>query len=205
MQSLDVDFNASLLAARDGAISPVYFLWLIGRDHNTDAARSIGFWSGDEDLAISVVAPDEATTVARTYFGGCNLSVDGIQYVSDLTDNSVSVSLSQIADAAQEAARNTNLRLAYCEIHATTMNGGAFVSAPPLQWIGIVDEGGLSTPAAGSEGEFVLSVRSEIMHHLTATNPAKSSHAHQKRRSVTDRFCEYSSTIQGWSIQWYKS
>ncbi|WP_417257348.1 hypothetical protein [Celeribacter sp.] len=205
MQTLDPNFITSLAQARDGAIAPVYFLWLVGRDIVTDGVKSIGFWTGDEDLTISVVSPDGLSTVSRSYYGGCNLSVDGIQYVSDLTDNAVSVSLSQITVAAQEAARNTNLRLAHAEIHATTMNGGAFVSAPQLQWVGIVDEGNLNTPAAGGGGEYTLSIRSEIMHQLTATNPAKSSDAHQKRRSAGDRFCEYSSTIEGWDIQWYKS
>lgn len=204
MRIIDSALVASLTAAPNAGIAPVYFVWVVARDRTTGAASAMGFWSGDEDTRVGVAIPDGGVA-QRDYIGGCNLTVEGLQYVADLTDNAVTVGLSQIADAAQELVRGLDVRLAYCEVHATTMTGGAFTSAPQLMWVGIVDDGPISTPAAGSEGGISLKVRSEIMTQLGAINPAKSSDAHQRRRNGADRFSEYASVIGTRKIQWFKN
>lgn len=203
MNIYDAAFAASLTAARDGSIAPLYFLWVVARDRETGAEAPIGLWSGDEDLTITIEQPD-GSSVSRVYLGACNLEIDGIQYVADLTDNPVSASLSQLAPAAQLLVRGLDVRLAYCEIHATTWTGGALTSVPQLLWIGIVDEGPISAPGAGGEGGIALSIRSEIMTQLGQASPAKSSDAHQRRRLSTDRFCEYSGIIGSRDVQWYR-
>ncbi|AZV00347.1 hypothetical protein [Paracoccus sulfuroxidans] len=204
MRHFDSGFTAALQATRESGIAPVHFVWVVARDRETGAATPMGLWSGDYDLEVSVPLADGTGVVSRSYIGGCGLRVSGLKYVGDLTDSPVTVSLSQIADAAQYLVRGLDVRLAYCEIHATSMTGGSFVSAPQLQWVGIVDDGPISTPAAGGEGGVALSIRSELMAMLTATNPAKSSDAHQKRRRAGDRFSEYASTINSRKMDWYK-
>lgn len=203
MQTLSPAFHASLQAARDDGIAPVWFFWVRARNRDTGADEDLGLWSGDEDISIAVRTPQGAQ-VTRTYIGGCNLVVEGIRYVVDLTDNPITVRMSQIADAAQQLVRGYDVRLAYCEVHATTWTGGQLTSVPDLQWIGIIDEGPIATPDVGGEGGISLSVRSELMTMLTATNPAKSSDAHQKRRAAGDDFCKYASTIGSRKVQWYK-
>ncbi|SOC22004.1 hypothetical protein [Rhodobacter maris] len=203
MRILDASLAARLAAAPEEGIAPVHLVWIVARDRDTGAAAPMGFWSGDEDVTLVLTAPD-GTTASRLYLGGCGLAVEGVEYVADLTDTPVTVSLSQIAEAAQELVRGLDVRLAYVEIHATTMTGGALTSAPQLQWVGIVDEGPVSTPAAGGEGGIALSIRSEIMTQLGAVNPAKSSDTHQKRRLSTDRFCEYAGVIKEKKDPWYK-
>ncbi len=106
--------------------------------------------------------------------------------------------------AVLDALADSDLRLAPCEIHATSWAGGVFASAPQLQWVGVVDDGPISTPAAGSDGGISLTIRSEIMWMLGATNPAKSSDEHQKRRASGDRFAEYSGIIGERNISWRK-
>ncbi|WP_312526694.1 hypothetical protein [Paracoccus sp. (in: a-proteobacteria)] len=204
MRYFDSGFTAAIQAAREVGIAPLYFAWFTAKDRTTGAPVLMGFWSGDYDFTVNVPLPDGSGTATRTYIGGCGLTVSDLQYVGDLTDNPITVGLSQIADAAQELIRGLDLRLAACETHATSMTGGALVSAPQVQWIGIVDDGPISTPAAGGEGGISLSVRSELMAMLTATNPAKSSDAHQKRRKAGDLFCKFASTIAVRKVQWYK-
>ncbi|RWR08530.1 hypothetical protein [Paenirhodobacter populi] len=205
MRIYDAAFAASLTAAREDGIAPVYFFWCVGKDRDTGVARPVGLWSGDEDITVTLTQPD-GTTVSRVYVGGCNLDIpDGLPMVADLTDNPVTVTLSQIADAAQLLVRGYDVRMAYCEIHATTRAGGVFTAALQLQWVGIVDEGPISTPAVGGDGGISLSVRSEIMWQLTATNPAKSSDSHQKRRNPNDQFAKYSAIAAAWQEQWYKT
>lgn len=203
MRIYDTNFLAAQQGARDQGIAPVYFFWVKPKDRTTGAEVPMGFWSGDEDLTLATPLPGGGNE-SRLYMGGCNLAVEGLHYAGDLTDSPVTVTMSQIADAAQSLARGTDPRLAYCEIHATSMTGGAFVSAPQLQWVGIVDEGPISTPSYGGDGGISYSARSELMVMLTATNQAKSSDAHQKRRSIGDLFCKYASTIGSRNVQWYK-
>ncbi|PTV94927.1 hypothetical protein C8J27_106196 [Rhodobacter aestuarii] len=208
MQFLDASFAASLAAAPEAGLVPVHFVWIVGRDRESGAAVPIGLWSGAEEISIEVAHPGGAAQ-RRDYIGGCGFTVEGLRYVADLTDNAVSVALSAIADPVRDLlsdpGQGLDLRLAYVEIHATTMTGGAFTSAPQLQWVGIVDDGPLSTPAAGGEGGIALSIRSEIMTQLGMSSPAKSSDAHQKRRAATDRFCEAAALIGARTIQWYKT
>ena len=195
---------ASFAAARDGSIAPVWFFWVVGRDRDTGADAPIGFWSGDEDITLTLAEAD-GTTVSRTYIGGCDLDLpNGIPYVADLTDNPVTVTLSQIADAAQLMVRGYDGRLAYCEIHATTWTGGALTATPELQWVGIVDEASISTPTVGAEGGISLSIRSEVMSMMTVTNPAKSSSVQQQTRRAGDLFCKYSGTVKTWKLTWYE-
>lgn len=203
MKILDPNLVTSLQAARDEGIKPVYFAWFEAKNRDTGATETMGLWSGDEDITINVQTP-EGGLASRTYLGGCNLMVDGVQYVMDLTDNALSIGMSQIADATQQLVRGYETRLAPCEVHATTLTGGAFTSDPQLIWIGIVDELQIATPEVGGDGNIGFQVRSEIMSQLTATNPAKSSNVHQKRRLSSDRFCEYASLINSRMQQWYK-
>lgn len=202
MKTYEAGFNSVLQNARGSGIQPVYFVWIVGKDRTTGDDSAMGFWSRTEDISQNVARAD-GSTVTRSYLGGCGLSVEGLTRIGGLTDKAVTVSLSQIADAAQEVARGIDPRLGYVEIHVTSMVGGAFAGPPQLEWVGIIDEGPINTPSFGSEGAISFSVRSELMVMLTATNPAKSSDAHQKRRQAGDRFSEYASTISSRKIQWY--
>ncbi|MCB5412245.1 hypothetical protein [Pseudogemmobacter faecipullorum] len=203
MRIFDIAFAQSLTAARDVGIAPVWFVTFTAKDWDTGAAAVVGLWSGDEDITVSVEDPTGGL-VSRGYTGGCNLTVEDLMYVADLTDNPVQISISQIAPVAQNIIRGFDLRLAHCEIHATTLNGGALTGPPQLQWVGLVDEGPIQTPAAGGEGSISLTIRSEIMMQLQASNPAKSSDQHQRRRLSTDEFCKYAATIGSRAVQWYQ-
>lgn len=203
MRTYDSGFSAVAQGARSLGIAPVYFVWIVGKDRETGADSAMGFWSRSENIAVTVPLPGGGSA-SRTYLGGAGLTVEGLTRVGGLADRAVTVSMSQIAPAAQELARGLDPRLAYVEIHVTSMIGGAFASLPQLEWVGVVDEGPISTPGYGGDGEISYAVRSEMMAQLTAINPAKSSDAHQKRRASGDRFSEYASTISSRRVQWYK-
>ena len=203
MQTLSPAFITALQASRDAGIAPVYFFWIEARNRTTGATEAMGLWTGDEDIAVNVQTPTGGTAT-REYLGGTNLSVDQIKLVADLTDEPVTVSISQVADAAQQLVRGYDVRLAYCEIHATSWAGGVFSSPPQLQFVGIVDDAQVATPAAGGSGSIALTVRSELMTQLLASSPAKSSDSHQKRRQEGDRFSEYAGIVKSRNIQWFK-
>lgn len=151
MRYFHTGFTDEIQSARQDGIQPVYFVWLTGRNIDSGADESIGFWSRSEDRAVSV-SPLTGGWVTRTYIGGCGLTLSGLRYVADLTDNPVTVSLSQIADGAQHALRAIDMHMASCEIHASSLRGSRLVAPPERKWVGIVDDGSIGTPPAGSEG-----------------------------------------------------
>lgn len=203
MQTLDPALVSALEAAPDAGIAPAYFFHVMARDRDTNGLVAFGLWSGDEDITQTVQTP-QGGAVSRQFFGGANLSTDGVRYVGQLEDESVGVSMSQLAPATQELVRGYAVRLCYCELHSTSRNGRALISQPQLQWVGIIDDLVIATPEAGGEGRIGLVVRSEIMSMLTQRNPAKSSDSHQKRRQTGDQFSKYSGVIKSRDLQWFK-
>lgn len=192
---------AALNASRDSAIMPVRFAWFEG----ADASWGLGLWTWDEDIQTNVISGTTGLPVTRTYYGGCNLVIGDIPYVSDLTIQRVSVSMSQIADAAQELVRGRDLRLARCEIHEMQidLDTGELAATPEIIFLGVVDGAPVSTPEAGAEGGITITIASEALLMLSRTNPRKSSHESQKRRSG-DQFSKYASTVGSWDIPWYR-
>lgn len=203
MQTLDPNFVADLQAAPDKGIAPVHFLYVLAKNRTTGAAVPFGLWTGDQDISQQVQLPTGGTST-RDYYGGNNLHVDPITYSGELVDEPINVSMSQIAPAAQELVRGLDLRLAYCEIHSTSLNGTVLFSIPQLQFIGRIDDAPIGTGEAGSDSNITLTIRSDIMSQLTMVNPAKSSDSHQKRRQEGDDFSKYSGVIKARDLQWFK-
>lgn len=203
MRSYDVAFQAALTGALDTGVRPAWFLWVIAKDRSTGADEPVGLWSGDEPVSVTVALPD-GSTASRAYFGQVGMAVDSIPLGVGLEDRPVTVTLSQIADPVQDMLRVLDARHAYCELHAGLFDGGALVSAPQLEFVGIVDEAPINTPAAGGEGSVALSIRDEMLTQLSAINPAKSSDAHQRRRQAGDTFSVYSGVIGDRELQWYR-
>ena len=197
MKSLTSAQIAALMASRDRAIAPVRFAWFAGTDW------SLGLWTHDEDVQASVISGTTGLPETRTYYGGCNLVIGDIPYVSDLTIQRVTISMSQIALPAQELVRGRDLRLARCEVHEmqVDLDTGQLATTPEIVFLGVVDGAPISTPAAGGEGGILIAIASEALLMLSRTNPRRSSHESQKRRSG-DQFSRYASTVSSWDIPW---
>lgn len=206
MKNISAAYLATLQGARDGSLVPVTFVWFLGKVRATGAPVELGLWTWDEDIEVTVLSGVSGLPVARTYYGAVNLSVGDIPYVSDLTVQSVTIGMSQIAPAAQKLVREYDIRLAKCEIHEMTYDKttGSLSSAPEIAFIGRVDGAPLNTPAVGQAGSIEISISSDAISMLTRTNPAKSSYEGQRRRGG-DAWGRYSSTIKTWDIPWGKN
>lgn len=201
MRNITLAEQTALANARQSGIVPVSLVWVRARDLSSGAEAPIGLWTWPEDITTSVINGETGATVSRTFVGGCGLSVGDIALVSDLTIQSVDVTMSQIADAAQLLVRGRNIRMAPIEILDGLIDPAtmAFVAPPRPAFMGFVDGAPITTPSAGGEGNITLTVRSELMTMLSMTSPTKSSHAAQLRRQG-DRFSEYSSTVATWNL-----
>ncbi|WP_407496854.1 hypothetical protein [Pseudooceanicola sp. MF1-13] len=172
-----------------------HFFYIEPRDRQTGDVVPYAFWTGQEDVPVTVTRPD-GVEVTRTYLGNRGLIVGSISYVGTLTSQSVSVSLSQSEPEPQEIVRQHDAQRAYCEIYTAVMNKGAFPGPPQLEWVGVLDKAPIKTPAIGGRGQIALTIRSEMMWQLGRSNPAKSSHEHQRRRRSDDDFCKYATLAE---------
>lgn len=203
MKNISSSFLATLEAARDGGIVPRRAVTFTAKDRTTGQAVEIGFWTGDEDVTMAVISGLTGTEEVRSFYGALNLSIGEIPRVADLSTQTVTIEMSQIADAAQAVVRTYDLRLAKVEIHDILLDirSGRPVSAGEIAFLGQVDEAPINTPVAGESGSISIGVISDAISMLSRTNPQRSSYQGQLRRSG-DEWGKYSSTVGTWSIPW---
>lgn len=203
MKNITSAFLAALTGARDKGLVPRRFVWIIGKDIASGAPASIGLWTGDDDINITVTSGVTGLPEARAYYGGLNLQVSPIPRTADLTIQTVTITIGQIAPVAQQLVRGYDLRLAPVEIHDMAFDTATRQpsAAPEIAFLGIVDGAPINTPSVGQDGDVEISAISAAIAMLERTNPAKSSYEGQKRRSG-DEFGLYSSTVANWQIPW---
>ena len=203
MKNITSAFFAALTGARDKGLVPRRFVWITGKDLASGAPASIGLWTGDDDINITITSGVTGLPEARTYYGGLNLQVSPIPRTADLTIQTVTITIGQIAPAVQQLVRGYDLRLAPIEIHDMSFDTATRLpsAASEIAFLGIADGAPVKTPAVGQDGDIEISAISAAIAMLERTNPAKSSYEGQKRRSG-DEFGLYSSTVANWQIPW---
>lgn len=203
MKNSSAEMVAALVAARDQGLAPRQFLLVQAKERSTGLPFERGFWSGDEVITIAVPDRNTGVLVNKDFFGAMNLNISPIPRVSDLTIQTVTVDLSQIAMAVQQIARQYDLRLAKADIYEVTLDPSTRlpVSSPEIVFLGEVNGNPIDTPAVGDDGKISLELNSDAISMLTRTNPSKSSYEGQKRRGG-DEMGLYSSTLSSWNVPW---
>lgn len=209
MRNVDSAFMAALVGARERGIVPRKLVSITGADLISGAAERRNFWSGDGDMVINVVSGLNGLASDRRFVGDIGLSVSSIPRVSDLSMQTISITMSQIADAAQELVRGLNIRLAKVEVWEALIDPDTrlLVSSPPLVFLGQVDGSPIDTPEVGGEGRVEIRVVSDAISMLMRNNPAKSSYETQARRhpdypAQKDAWGKYSASVKTWRIPW---
>lgn len=203
MKNPDPNFLAALQGARDNGLSIRSLVYFSVKTF-AGAPVELGVWTGDEDISVSVLSGVTGQMVTRNYYGfGLVTDIDPIPSVSDLTIQTVTITLSQIADITQQLARGYDIRLGKVEIHRAILDRKSRrpVSAPELDWMGEIDGSPIDTPQVGEDGGIEIRTVSDAISMLTRKNPLKSSYEGQKRRSG-DEFGKYASTVATWDIPW---
>ncbi|MDE1991662.1 MAG: hypothetical protein KGI75_04130 [Rhizobiaceae bacterium] len=203
MKNITSAFFAALTGARDQGLVPRRFVWFTGKSFDTGDTASLGLWTGDDDIEVTVASGITGLPEARTYYGGLNLQLSPIARTADLTIQTVTITIGQIAPIAQQLVRGYDLRLAPVEIHDMAFDTVTRQpsSAPEIAFLGLTDGAPIKTPAVGQDGDVEISAISAAIAMLERNNPAKSSYEGQKRRSG-DEFGLYSSTVANWQIPW---
>lgn len=203
MRSASLATQTALVNARDKGIVPRDFLWLTVRDLETAEPSTFGFWSGDYPIDITVISGTTGLEVTRTYVGDVNLVIGERRRVSNLTMQTLDVSLSAIAPAVQDIMRGYDVRLAKVEVHACLLDTETRlpVDEPEIDFLGEVNGIDVRTAAAGGESALRLAVVSDAISMLTRKNPRKRSYEGQMRRSG-DAINIYSNAVANWQVNW---
>lgn len=189
-------------APADG-LSERKMIWFTVKERGTGNPVGRGIWDGSEDLSFTVISGVTGLPETRSYYGASLISVGDIACTTDMTVQSVTINLSQIADVAKQLIRQFNARLARVEIHTMYMHPETGMPVGTLlDWVGEIDKAPIKTPAIGGEGSIAIKTVSDIMSMLTRINGRKSSFEDQRKHANGDQWSKYASTAGTWNVAW---
>lgn len=204
MRSLPSEIIAALearaLVARD-------FIWIIARTRDTGSPVSDGYWSDVGTTTCEVINPNTGSPVERTFYGaGGLISTSDIPLVSNLTVQTVTVRLSQVADRVNDLMRTYDVKQAQIQIFWGLFDPSTRELVAPAEprFVGFIDKVDIRTPSENEEGGVTLSCVSHTQ-EMTRTNPDTRSDASQRLRSATDDFLVDSAVVGDWELFWGRS
>lgn len=189
MKSVDINTATALQSASEAGLRVRDLVTFVVRTFDGASTASFSFWSDVDTVSIQVLKGDTGIAEYRDYVGdGSLLKVGEIKLSSDLTIQTVTVTLSQVHTTVQNMIRGYDCHQAKVEIHRVLFNPqtNAVVGAAVCHFVGKVNKAPLATPRSGEEGGIDVDCVTHIR-EMTRTNPAKKSDESQKRRSG-DRF-----------------
>lgn len=201
MRSLPPEIIAALakrkLVARD-------FFSITVRDRETGSPVSDHYWSDVGTRTFEVINPNTGSVVERTFNGaGALISISDIPLVSNITVQTVTVRLSQVADRINELIRVYDAKQASVQIFRGLFDPDTreLVAPAECRFVGFVDKIEINTPAENEDGGVSLICASHTQ-EMTRSNPDTRSDASQRLRSATDNFYADTAVVGDWELSW---
>lgn len=199
------DLSPSVQAALEArTLYPRDFMRITARRRDTGAPVVEAWWSDLGAIEAQVENPYFGTVETVAFQGVGNLvSISAIPLVSNLTVQTVSVSLSQLDGRVNDLLRVYDVRQARVEIYRGLFNpaAGGMVAPASLRFLGFVDGAPVETPAEGGTGSVTLDCVSHLQ-ELTRANPATRSDADQAQRMAGDTFFNDAPIVADLDIRW---
>lgn len=173
-------------AKRAGMISH-FLLWIVARDRDTGEDAPIGLWTGDDHREFSIRGE------ARLYYGrGGLLEVDPFVHETGVTVREHVLRLAGLSEAAQQAMRGYDARLAPVEIHRAEFDADThqLLAEPVIELDGEIDAVTLSEPREDGEPVTEVTALSNAA-LLTRPLPVKRSDESLRARAPDDAFLQY--------------
>lgn len=195
--------NPAKAALDQRAVTIRDFLWLEPRDRSTGDVIQYGMWSDIGTVAANVISPRTGLIESRTFEGGGGLAqISQIPMTSNLTVQTVSITLSQISNA-NDLIRTYDAKQARVEIFRGLFAPATLVQLAPAfpRFVGYVDGIEINTPAEGGDGSIDLTCVSHSQ-EMSRYNPATRSDAYQRRRAPGDTFSQHAASVGTWELRW---
>lgn len=185
------------LVARD-------FIWFVVRDRDDGSPVYDGYWSDVGTITASVIDPETGGTSSRSWFGaGSLISISDIPLISNLTVQTITVTLSQVADRVNDLIRTYDCKQGRVEIFRGLFDPDTRILVAPAtrRFVGFIDHIEVKTPKENDEGGVTLSCTSHTQ-EMTRSNPDTRSDSSQRIRSATDNFLQDVAVVAEWEHFW---
>lgn len=197
--------NYVLLQGR--RLVPRDFVWFVVRDFETGDPIEDGYWSDVGAIDADVINPDSGAVETRTFAAaGGLIKISDIPYVSNLTVQTVQITLSQVATRVNNLLRGYDCKQGKVQIFRGLFDPDTMAMKGPAfpRFAGTIDQAPIKTPAAGEEGDVTLTCTGNTL-ELTRANSDTRSDASQRLRQADDDFYADTATVSDWEIYWGKS
>ncbi len=177
------------------------YLTIVAKDDDGDPVP-FGFWTGADDVTVTVPNLDGNTESRNFVGGGTLLEVPPVVDAVGLEIRTVTFGLSQIHANVALMVRGHTIRVARVELHRGELgaDNGELVDDPELLFAGRVDAAKIEDAAIGGEGRTDIMAVGDVV-DLTRTSPMLKSDESQKLRSG-DRFRRYADTAAAVDVFW---
>jgi hypothetical protein len=192
--------QARRLIARD-------FIWFEVKDRVTGAPVYDGYWSDVGTYNFPVVDPNTGGTSTRQFVGANTLiSVSDIVMMSNLTVQTATIVLSQVADRVNDLVRTYECKQGIVQIFRGMFDPDTrqLVSPAEPRFVGFIDDIPIKTGAEGEQGDITITCTSHTQ-EMTRSNPDTRSDASQQLRYSGDDFFADVSVVGEWDQWWGKT
>src|SRR5262249_19848787 len=158
---------------QDRRLLPRDFIWVTGRTLDTGAPVTGGYWSDLGTISAQYIDPDTGGIGARTWAGaGSLIQISHISLGSNLTGQTITVTLSQVADRVQQLVRGYDCKQGRVEIYRGLFDPVSRLMVAPAEprFVGTIDEAPIKTPRENQNGDVQLQCTSNTA-ELTRSNP----------------------------------
>lgn len=202
MRALDAGELAAIaqpgIVARD-------FLWATGKDWNTGAAYSVGFWSDVATVTANVVDGRTGATESRSFYGvGNAMNIGSIPLTSDVTVRSVDIELPAIDSVVALLVRGYDVRGAPMQLYRGYFDPAsrALLASAKARFVGYFDGSPIVTPAEGGQGSVTLNCVSTTRELTRTSSEARSHESQQARTANADDFYKDTAVVGDWVLFW---
>lgn len=195
---------ATIAALKKGVLVPRDFLTAWPRNRSTGARQIFGLWSDVYDDNAYVIDPSTGASEARFFHGaGSLVTVEGIQLVSTLQVNTVTITLLHLDETVNDLFREYDLKQAPLQIHRGLYNPTTMkmVASAEIRFDGFVDDAKVVNAAEGSEGSLEITAN-DLVQELLRTNTETRSSASQRNRHPGDAFYDDTAVVGEWQQFW---
>ncbi|MDN5786907.1 hypothetical protein [Pseudorhodobacter sp.] len=182
------------------------FLWIEARNGTTGDPVDVGYWSDLGTVSAQIDDPRVGSIVTRDFQGaGGLINISPITLVSNLSVQTITISLSQIADP-NDLVRGYDVKQARVGVFRGLFAPATLVQLSPCysRFLGFVDQVEIETPAESGEGKIELTCVSHSQ-EMSRRNTATRSDADMKKRTSGDTFCLHSAAVGTWEMNWGKA
>lgn len=179
-------------------------IWFTARNRSTNLPQSVGFWNGAVDATFNVIDGITRSPVSRSFVAfGSLIGLDDIPMTSDLSVREISVTLSPINDAVENAIRGYDAKFAACQIYRVLLDRETrdVVGAGYPRFVGMVNGAPIVRAQIDGNSTIVLNLVSQLR-ELTKSNPDVRNKESQEARNLSDNFYQNTDDVGGWLTPW---